>query len=62
MYDKLRNTDRMTIRLDGFFVRGGRSFPSTFQGLQSQTIVRIINSWKWKGIALDTLANGILVN
>lgn len=64
MYDKLRNTDRMTIRLDGFFVRarGGGSFPSTFQGLQSQTIVRIINSWKWKGIVLDTLANGILVN
>lgn len=64
MYDKLRNTDRMTIRLDGFLVRarGGGSFPSTFQGLQSQTIVRIFNSWKWKGIALDTLANGILVN
>lgn len=65
MYDKLRNTDRMTIRLDSFFVRargGGGSFPSTFQGLQSQTIVRSINSWKWKGIALDTLANGILVN
>lgn len=34
MYDKLRNTDRMTIRLDGFFVRArGGSFPSTFQGL-----------------------------
>ena len=65
IYDKLRNTDRMTIRLDGFFGRakgGGGSFPSTFQGLQSQTIVRIINSWKWKGIVLDTLANGILVN
>lgn len=28
MYDKLRNTDRMTIRLDGFFVRarGGGGF------------------------------------
>lgn len=63
MYDKLRNTDRMTIRLDGFFGRArGGSFPSTFQVLQSQTIVRIINSWKWKGIVLDTLANGILVN
>lgn len=34
MYDKLRNTDRMTIRLDGFFVRargGGGLFQVHFK-------------------------------
>ena len=33
MYDKLRNTDRMTIRLDGFFgrARGGGLFQVHFK-------------------------------